>query len=144
MARADWVLLLLGFRGVDGQGLDPVRVQKGMFLFAQESGAPSEECYEFEAYNYGPYSFALRNDLDRLVAEGLVAAEAVLGYTWKRYKLTAEGMRKAKKVNRKADRHVARKLFQIKQTVSGKSFNKLLREVYDEYPEFATRSIFRR
>jgi uncharacterized protein YwgA len=144
MARRNWLLLLLGFKGADGAALDPVRVQKGMFLFAQQSGAPPKECYGFEPYNYGPYSFRLRNDLDRLVAEGLVAAEPVPGYTWRRYKLTAEGMAKAKGLLGKADRDVAKKLFRIKQAVSGKSFNTLLREVYDEYPDFATRSIFRR
>lgn len=137
-------MLLLGFKGADGPALDPVRIQKGMFLFAQESGAPAEELYEFEPYNYGPYSFDLRDDLNRLVSEGLVESEPVPGYTWGRYKLTAEGMGRARETRDGAHRDFAHRVFNTKQRVTGKSFNVLLREVYDEYPEFATNSIFRR
>jgi uncharacterized protein YwgA len=144
MARRDWLLLLLGFKGANGSALDPVRIQKGMFLFAQEADAPAEERYDFQPYNYGPYSFDLRNDLRQLVVEGLATEEPVPGYTWSRYRLTTEGMHKAKNMRDTADHDVAQKLFDIKQSVTGKSFNTLLRDVYDDYPEFATNSIFRR
>jgi uncharacterized protein YwgA len=144
MSRRDWLLLFLGFKGADGAALDPVRVQKGMFLFANEAGAPPAERYEFEPYNYGPYSFDLRSDLGQLVREGLATAEPVPGYTWSRYKLTGDGMAKAKDLRDKAPRKFARKLFEIKQSVTSQSFNALLRDVYDRYPEFAANSIFRR
>jgi uncharacterized protein YwgA len=144
MARRDWLILLLGFKGADGPALDPVRVQKGMFLFAQESGAGEAERYSFEPYNYGPYSFELRDDLRHLVAEGLAEAQPVPGYTWNKYKLTAAGMERAQAVRDGSQRELAKKVFQIKQRITGKSFNALLRDVYDDYPEFASNSIFRR
>lgn len=144
MARRDWLILLLGFKGTDGPALDPVRVQKSMFLFAQESGAAENELYEFEPYNYGPFSFALRDDLRVLRTEGLIDAEAVPGYTWSKYKLTSEGLRRGRELRESRPRDLAKKLFEIKQRVTGKSFNTLLRDVYDDYPDFATRSIFRR
>ncbi len=144
MTRRDWLLLLLGFKGANGAALDPVRIQKGMFLFAQQAEAPDEERYDFEAYNYGPYSFDLRDDLNRLVGEGLAQAEPVPGYTWSRFRLTEDGYAAARVVRDNAERDVAKKMFAIKQTVSGKSFNALLRDVYDEYPDYATNSIFQR
>jgi hypothetical protein len=38
----------------------------------------------------------------------------------------------------------ARELFEIKKDVSKMGFNELLERVYDDYPEFAVNSIFRR
>src|SRR5438093_519347 len=58
MDRRGWLMLLLGLRGEKGLvGLDPVRIQKAMFLFSRL--VPSEEAYPFAPYHYGPYSFEL-------------------------------------------------------------------------------------
>jgi hypothetical protein len=42
------------------------------------------------------------------------------------------------------DIRVARKLFEIKRLVAGMTFAELVEYVYERYPRFETRSIFRR
>jgi hypothetical protein len=46
MRPRDWLLLLLALRQAE-EPLDPVRLQKGMFLLAQEGGLPPSDRYEF-------------------------------------------------------------------------------------------------
>jgi hypothetical protein len=142
MERADWLILLFGFKGAARPALDPVRTQHGMFLFARWAAVDSSELYAFQPCAYGPRSFELRGDLDRLVTEGLVVAEPITGYTWGRYKLTRAGLEEARRVRFEAPRGAARMLFEIKQCITGKSFNSLIREVCDDYPEYAVNSIF--
>jgi hypothetical protein len=146
VTRKDWLLVLLALKG-PAVGLDPIRVQKGMFLFAMEGGAPSTEVYEFEPYNYGPMSRAVYVDLDALVAEGLVERVPVADQRWDRYRATPRGRERAQAlVDGTADqrRRAAGKLYEIKQGIVGKSFSGLLNDVYDRYPEFAERSVFQR
>jgi uncharacterized protein len=143
--RSDWLLLLLGFKGEsDSPALDPIRVQKGMFLLAEEGDIPEAERYHFNPYNWGPYSREVRNDLDRLVADGYVQARDVPGYSWKRYALTAAGIDYARNVlHEDVDPQQAHRVAAIKRRVSGASFNTLLEDVYTAYPEMAVNSLFR-
>jgi hypothetical protein len=49
--RADWLILLLGFKGeAENPELDPIRIQKGMFLLAHEAGLPNGERYDFSPH----------------------------------------------------------------------------------------------
>jgi hypothetical protein len=42
------------------RGLDPVRLQKGMFLFGLEAaGVPDAQKYSFRPFHYGPMSKAI-------------------------------------------------------------------------------------
>src|SRR5262249_47624999 len=134
MTQRDWLILLLGLRGRRGAAMDPVRVQKGMFLFAQEAGVPASEQYRFEPFHYGPYSFELRRDLDDLVKEGVVGTRPVPGYSWARYALTRAGAERARDLISAAPRPALATLYAIKQRITSRSFNALLREVYREYP----------
>src|SRR4051812_14985455 len=97
MLKRDWLLLLAALKG-PAEGLDPIRLQKGMFLFAHEGGAPAPERYDFEPYNYGPMSRELYRDLDHLVEEGLLEATAVSGQTWQRYRPTDAGRQRAQRL----------------------------------------------
>lgn len=141
MTRRDWLLVYLALKGAP-KGLDPVRIQKGMFLFAQEADVTGEETYDFGPYLYGPMSSQVYSDIEYLEAEGLVHGEPVPGYTWKRYKATPPGIDVARNLLKEADGVASRKLFEIKQDVASKTFNALLRDVYARYPDFATRSVF--
>jgi uncharacterized protein YwgA len=114
-----------------------------MFLLAQEGGLPEDERYDFQPHMYGPYSRALRNDLNRLVVEGLVATRDVPGYSWKRYGLTAAGADVARRALVEASPEAAQKLVGIKRRITGVSFHDLLTDVYSEYPRYAENSIFR-
>lgn len=148
MTRRDWLLLLLAYRGAP-DGLDPVRIQKAMFLLKADLGPalPRAEAYTFSAYNYGPMSKQIYADLDELVAEGLVRTVPVSGQSWSRYVASPRGLVAGEKIAATAadtNLKAAQKLWEVKQTVANKTFDELLAFVYDRHPEFEERSIFRR
>jgi uncharacterized protein YwgA len=142
--KSDWLILLLGFKGEgDSPALDPIRVQKGMFLLAEEGHLPSGERYGFGAHMWGPYSRELRSDLDRLVSEGYVQTRDVPGYSWKRYGLTNLGVDYARHLLQGAAADTAHKVAETKRHVSSLSFNQLLHDVYSRHPTYAVNSLFR-
>jgi uncharacterized protein YwgA len=147
MKRRDWLLLFAAYEGAP-DGLDPIRFQKGLFLFAQRAHVPERSKYVFEPYDYGPMSVGIYSDLDGLVDEGLLERVAVSGKRWSRYKSSKvtfrEGQRILKQVEQEKLLDAARELFKIKQDVSSVGFNELLERVYDEHPKFAVNSIFRK
>src|SRR3712207_6805354 len=94
MKPADWLLILVGL-DAGGAGLEPVRVQKALFLLAREGGVPSRERYWFVPYNYGPMSPRVYRDVEALIAEGLLERVTVPGYTWGRIRATPRGRARA-------------------------------------------------
>ncbi len=137
MERKDWLLLLLE------EELDPIRIQKGMFLFAKGSGAPEDELYDFQPYNWGPCSFTIYDDLDSLYEDGLIERRPVPGKSWSRYQVTGSGrslITKARGQGSPASRY----LNKIKGSIKEASFNDLLTSVYEKYPEYATQSHFQK
>lgn len=138
---------LLLFVALDGapEGLDPIRLQKGMFLFAQDEASHEDERYEFVPYNYGPMSPQIYKDLERLEDEGHVEAISVEGQSWARYVATERGLIRARDLlGKEQSEAAARRLHAIKQEVASKTFSAILDDVYDRYPEYAANSIFRR
>ena len=147
MRRRDWLLLFAAYEGAP-DGLDPIRFQKGLFLFARRTQVPVRSKYTFEPYDYGPMSTGIYHDLDSLVDEGLIECLPVPGKRWSRYRPNKVTFREGKRILKQAEDEklldAARELFRIKQDVSSLGFNELLEHVYAEHPEFAVNSIFRR
>lgn len=146
MKRRDWLVLFAAYAGAP-DGLDPIRFQKGLFLFAEQSSAPTRSKYDFKPYDYGPMSPTIYRDLDQLVADGFLERIPVPGKRWCRYKPTkvtfTEGDRILGQAARENQLDAARNLFEIKQEVAGMGFSDLLEKVYSEYPASAVNSIFR-
>lgn len=147
MKRRDWLLLFAAYEGAP-DGLDPIRFQKGLFLFARRAQVPERSKYAFKPYDYGPMSAGIYADLDRLVGEGLLERIPIPGKRWSRYKPGKVTFREGQRILRQAEDEklldAARELFKIKQDVSSVGFNELLERVYAEHPEFAVNSVFRR
>lgn len=144
MQARDRLLLLVALDGAP-RGLDPVRLQKGMFLDAQESGVGREEKYTFVPYNYGPMSAQIYSDLDELKAEGLVEEVPVQGQSWSRYIATEKGLEVGQKLlDKGSSGEVGQQLYRIKKEVASKTFKALLEDVYERYPAYASKSVFRR
>jgi uncharacterized protein YwgA len=144
MQAQDRLLLFVALDGAP-RGLDPVRLQKGMFLDAYEPDAPKLGTYSFVPYNYGPMSAQIYTDLDDLVRVGMIEAVAVKGQSWSRYVATDKGLQAGKRLlGSQISPRDAQRLYRIKKEVASKTFKALLEDVYDRYPEFAEKSVFRR
>jgi DNA-binding PadR family transcriptional regulator len=137
----DWLLLL--FDGAE-RPLDRVRIQKSLFLFAERSKALGREKYDFVPYHYGPFSFAIYPDLDRLVAEGLLRLEVESTSTSPRYSLTATGVSGVEELRRAAPQERLTLLHSLRDWVTERSFRNLLNDLYRLYPLYAVNSIFQR
>lgn len=140
----DWLLLLLALQDADFP-LDPVRMQKGMFLLSREAELDPDESYRFVAYDYGPFATEIYEDIEALVAEDLVTGEHVPGYTWRRYSTTPAGVARAHELVAELSpeqQEALRYLHSAKRDVLKLGFQELLRYVYSRYPEFRERSVF--
>lgn len=138
---------LLLFIALDGAplGLDPIRLQKGMFLFAMDGATDPAEAYEFVPYNYGPMSAQIYRDLERLSKDDLVEAVTVEGQSWARYSTTEQGLIAARGLlDQEPSQTAAQRLYEIKVDVASHSFKEVLEDAYDRYPEIASKSVFRR
>lgn len=145
MTAKDWLLVFIADDEA-GEGIDPVRLQKGMFLLAQEAGLPVRQRYRFIPYNYGPMSRGVYRDVGLLADERLLVERPVAGYAWGRLVATDKGRAQAEALVAEAavTPERLRALRDIRRTVSGASFAELLREIYRRYPEYAVRSVFGR
>lgn len=137
MRRRDWLLLAIANQ------LEPIQVQKTLFKFAMESDAPGEERYSFEPYNWGPCSFDIYPDLERLRDEGLIDFEPS-GRGWNVYRTTPSGSDRLRELREQADPAVLKQMDGAREFVVRRSFGRLLHDTYEKYPEYATRSLFRR
>jgi len=144
MQPRDRLLLFIAFDGA-AQGLDPIRLQKGMFLFAMDEASSSDEVYDFVPYDYGPMSAQIYRDLEFLSEGGLIEAAPVEGQTWSRYSATEAGLIAARDLlAQEPAQTMAQRLYEIKVDVSSRTYQQVLEDVYDRYPEFASKSVFRR
>jgi uncharacterized protein len=138
---------LLLFIALDGapEGLDPIRLQKGMFLFAMDDESDPGEVYDFVPYNYGPMSAQIYRDLESLTERGLIEAKEVQGQSWSRYIATESGLVAARDLlSQEPSEATARLLYGIKADVSSHTYKEVLEDVYDRFPEYASKSVFRR
>ena len=148
MTRRDWLLLLVA-PSAGEVDLDPVRVQKGLFLLAQEGDLPLDQRYAFVPYNYGPMSAGVYRDADALVRAGLLERVAVEGYGWGRLRATPAGRARAERLRRDAAaspqaRRALARLADVHALVTSLTFSQLLETIYARYPAYAERSVFRR
>jgi hypothetical protein len=143
MNRSDWLLLLVCRQSlaVDGpDALDPVRIQKGMFLLSQRG--PARNLYQFSAYNWGPFSSQIYRDLDYLVDSGLLDRTPAPGQTWARYAATKRGVDRATEIASQVGPADVAWLAQCRRFLTERSFAKLLTDIYAAYPGMATKSQF--
>ena len=135
MTRQDWLLLAIQDR------IEPIQLQKTLFKFGQESGAPEGELYNFEPYNWGPCSFQIYEDMAQLRDQGLVEMIPT-GRGWNIYGMTAIGQQRAAECSNASD--LVQCLEQIRTYVVSRDFETLLTDVYDDYPDYARLSLFRK
>jgi len=127
------------------------RLQKMVFMTQQEFGGDVSDLlgsnsYDFIPYDYGPFSKGLYADLDDLVDAGLIEEiekQYDKGVLYK-YQLTKAGREHLEEqVNQQTS---VRELIQVartyKQRYNSMSLDDVIDEVYSEYPEYASESVY--
>lgn len=137
MEKRYWLLLCIG------NGMEPIQIQKTLFKFAMESGAPEDELYTFVPYNWGPLSMEIYDDLGELREEGLIEF-VPSGRGWNIYHLNEAGKEKQTALKNQANPNLLTKLNAARDYVTSRDFEKLLEDIYTEYPDYATESLFRK
>ena len=135
MNRKDWLLIAIH------DSLEPIQIQKTMFKFAKESGIPPDEQYEFVPYNWGPCSFEIYADLAALREEGSLEAVPTYG-GWSMYRLTPVGQESLATLRSSASPNALERLDEVRKWVKSRTFEELLKDVYADYPDYATQSMF--
>lgn len=140
MKPEDVVLLIAA--GADGPyGFDPIRLMKGVFLVSQRGPEEWQGWFDFSPYSYGPFDSGVYVLRDRLLRDGLLAAEQQGRYA--KYSLTEAGRRRVDYLKGEVPEKTVEWLGSIGSYVTSKSFARLLREIYATFPEYATRSVLR-
>jgi uncharacterized protein YwgA len=144
------VPLALLYAAEDNRISGRTRFQKLAFL-TKEALASSDielnEFYEFIAYDYGPFSKELLDDLEMFEQEGFVEIDenrTFSGNTRYDHRLTESGAKRFKELKKSEPKGQA--LYRIAEEQVEKynsmSLRKLLEYIYEEYPEYKENSVY--
>lgn len=145
MSDQERVLLIFLAAGADE--LDPVRIQKGLFILGQKAPRAwlsDSARYQFEPYDYGPFAKQIYGDLYSLRRKGYVKTSDSWNPSWRFYSATDAGRERAQVVSQSLNPRLLDYLAAVRTFVSERSFSDLLDAVYQEFPEYAVNSVFRR
>lgn len=142
LERSDWNLLVLA--AAEGQRLEPVQLQKALFLLekAFPEAVTQSGYYNFRPYNYGAFDSAVYEDAERMEHQGLTQITRVSA-GWNEYAASSRGIAKAKELQSAADPRVIDYIRRVVAWVRSLSFADLVRAVYNAYPETKVNSIFK-
>ena len=120
---------------IAGRSLSPIELVKLMFLLRQETIVGREAAfYDFVPYRYGPFSFALYQELAALRRDGYIKDEhSQVSLCDATRHATSEKVSELPKDWIRAIREVVVRRGALSQ-------DELLRDVYARYPWFATKS----
>ena len=142
MTNKDW--LLVAVAAADHEGLDPVQLQKSLFLFGEKGREfAGKGFYRFEPHNYGPFCLEVYRHADALVAQGLISRTRRPGCSWSAFTVTDAGLKEANTLRRGPGRAGAQYLNDLVAFVRRKSFYELVQLIYQLYPKYKAKSIFR-
>lgn len=139
LSKQDWILLLLREKP-----MDRIRLMKALFLIWHRSGRKISGFYEFLPYMYGPCSFDLYRELESAERLQLISQAPHPIDRWADYFLTARGSHAADAAVRKIDSKARETIHSVANEVTEVGFQELLRQVYDEAPDFAGNSVVHR
>jgi hypothetical protein len=139
MMRKDWTLLVIA--AAAGQPVSPVQLQKALFLLGEnlQLGAGF---FHFTPYDYGPFDSAVYSEAESLDREGLVRIETP-PFSYREYRATDDGRARADILRQQLPEGVASYLDQVVTWVRSRSFNDLVRAIYQAYPKMKANSVFR-
>lgn len=140
---ADWVLAFL-FLGIKENEENKPVVQgslmlfKQFFVFVKEIKPDLETYFDFVPYDYGPYSFKLKDTLDALESSGFIRTEKHENDI--DYYLTEKGLVKAKESLTKINQEIIDRIKKLRNDGARLGYFKVLQHIYSKYPEYTTGS----
>jgi hypothetical protein len=142
MTRKDWTLLVIA--AADEAGLDPVQLQKSLFLLGERGRQHvGSAFYKFVPHNYGPFCHQVYTDAAALAADGFISKERRAGNTWASFAITPLGKALAGELRRRLAVGGDQFLDQTVAWVKSLSFHDLVQSIYRHYPEYRVNSVFR-
>lgn len=144
MLPQEWSLLTIAAAG--GRALQPVQLQKALFLMGQNISKEQlqvEAFYAFVPYDYGPFCEAIYYDAEMLEALDFVHIARPPETRFKEYRATQRGLAKASELRVTLDPAVATYVGSVVEFVRSLSFNQLVSSIYKNYPEMKANSVFR-
>ena len=118
------------------------RLMKELFLVAMETEAGKAGAlgFPFTPGPYGPSSFDVQHELERLTYDGEVIQEPLPGSDGSRLLLGPDGYTAARKIWTLLPPDIAQSFYSIKSKFNSVPYGALLFYVYSAYPAFTTRS----
>jgi len=119
------------------------RFQKLVFMAQKETPSLQTESYEFDSYDYGPFSKELYDDIDRLVRNGYIdrsVEETGNGNEKHIYSITEKGrnyIRQILESETGRDDLAVEELRQLKEEYNEMPILQLIRLIYNRYPSYA-------
>lgn len=138
--------MLLAFIGAKLGAVDPIRIMKGMFIIskeARESWWRIPTRYRFVPYSYGPCSFEIYSDLEKLEKLRLLQSNQPPGQSWKYYSVTQRGKNFLEMIKEGFIPGSLEYTKKVREYVESVSFRTLLAAVYAKYPDYAVNSVFK-
>ena len=144
--RVDALPLLLASprlaQEAEREPLDRIRMQKAVFLAEQGGPEDWQALYTFRPYDWGPFSRQLVDTVDTLVADGAMDLDQWPYRRYPAYVTTELGDDMVEKTWIDLSSEERDFLSRVRRFVTERTFHQLLRDVYDAYPAYATRSRF--
>lgn len=143
MIPKDWTLLVIASAN---KSLQPVYLQKALFLLGQKLSAQQlevTEFYQFEPYDYGPFCSDVYNDAENLSKEQLISIDPQPFLSYRLYSITETGKSLAKDLRNKLTPEITSFLDNIVSWVSSLPFNTLVSAIYKFYPDMKKNSVFK-
>src|SRR5438046_264312 len=135
MEKKDWTLLVIA--AAEGSGLQPVQLQKSLFLLSRRLSPvrlDTGDFYAFEVYDYGPFCWEVYSDAELLQREGLIDIDHPEQRRYREYRITEAGREKARELRISLAPEAGTYLDAVVGWVRSLSFNDLVDAIYKAFP----------
>lgn len=128
------------------------RLQKMVFVLQQKlvesHNVQENQLYDFFAYDYGPFSKELAEEINEMIEENLIEETEIDledDSTKYLYEIKSEGLDMAEKGTE--EEAMAQRVMDLAQEIKTRynnelSLSEVIEEVYSEYPEYAENSVY--
>ena len=142
MNRQELVLSVLG--AANGNGYSPAQLQKALFLIDRNLPGivANGDGFQFQPYDYGPFDRGVYVEADALAANGLARIERSASSGYRTYSASEDGIRRAAEHLASLNEAQRNYIETVSGWVRSMSFAKLVKSIYEEYPEMRANSIF--